>query len=165
MVSSVRRDGRKATLLSFGGVLLLCLIAYRRLGRALTVACTLLLGVAWLGAYLSFSDVKINFLNFIGLPITFGIGVDYAVNIYTRFRLESATKAVPEAIARAVTATGGAVMLCSLTTIFGYGSLLLARNGALISFGKVAIVGELTCLAAAVFVMPAWILFFRRRPR
>jgi predicted RND superfamily exporter protein len=51
--------------------------------------------------------------------------------------------------------TGGAVTLCSITTIIGYSSLLVARNQALISFGLLANVGELACLAAALLALPA----------
>ena len=43
--------------------------------------------------------------------------------------------------------TGGAVILCSLTTIWGYLSLLYSDNQALRSFGKLAVLGEMTCLA------------------
>jgi predicted RND superfamily exporter protein len=32
--------------------------------------------------------IKLNFLNFVALPITFGIGVDYAVNVMQHARLE-----------------------------------------------------------------------------
>jgi len=52
-------------------------------------------------------------------------------------------------------ATGGAVALCSFTTIVGYGSLLAARSRALRGFGALAILGELSCLLAAVVVLPA----------
>jgi predicted RND superfamily exporter protein len=38
----------------------------------------------------------------------------------------------------------------------------VARNGALISFGEVAIVGELTCLFAAILVLPAWLAWIDR---
>ena len=34
--------------------------------------------------------IKINFVNFIAFPITFGIGVDYAVNVMARYRQELA---------------------------------------------------------------------------
>ena len=30
------------------------------------------------------AGVRLSFINFIALPITFGIGVDYAINIYGR---------------------------------------------------------------------------------
>jgi predicted RND superfamily exporter protein len=92
----------------------------------------------------------VNFCNFIAFPITFGIGVDYAVNVMARYR-QTGERDVLEAIR----STGGAVALCSLTTIIGYGSLLLAQNRALFLFGLVAVLGEVTCLVSAVVVLPA----------
>ena len=53
--------------------------------------------------------------------------------------------------------------LCSLTTIIGYSSLLLAQNRALFLFGLLAVLGEVACLTAAVVALPAW-LVLRRRP-
>ncbi len=156
MLKAVGRDGPTATLYSFFGVLLLLALAYRRPRRILLVSSALLLGVVWLFALLGLLGIRINFLNFIGLPITFGIGVDYGVNVFTRYLLERRTRPPGEAAPAAIASTGGAVVLCSLTTIIGYASLLLARNGALISFGRVAVLGELTCLAAALLVLPAW---------
>jgi predicted RND superfamily exporter protein len=108
---------------------------------------------AWLG-------VRTNFLNFIALPITFGIGVDYGINIYLRYRLEGRGR-----VGRAVRATGGAVALCSLTTIIGYAALLVADNQALRSFGEMAILGEVACLSAAIVGMPAFLVWRERRAR
>jgi predicted RND superfamily exporter protein len=45
-----------------------------------------------------------------------------------------------------------------MTTVIGFGSLLVAQNGALFSFGELAVTGELTCLATAVLVIPAYLL-------
>lgn len=45
--------------------------------------------------------------------------------------------------------------LCSLTTVIGYSSLLLAENRGLYSFGLVSVIGEVTCLVAAVVLVPA----------
>src|SRR5207248_1755061 len=85
MLDSVTRDGPRATLYAFLGVLVLGFVAFRRPQRVVYVTGALLTGVAWLGALMFLFDVRINFLNFIALPITFGIGVDYPVNIYSRF--------------------------------------------------------------------------------
>ena len=94
-----------------------------------------------LGATMA-SGMKINYINFVAFPITFGIGVDYAVNIMARYRQElgdltgssapSPVRAPPghalQPIRRAVHTTGPAVALCSLTTILGYSSLLIAEE-------------------------------------
>ena len=62
--------------------------------------------------------------------------------------------------------TGGAVALCSLTTIIGYGALLVADNQALRSFGLLAVLGEVCCLAVAVVALPAALAAVSRpRPR
>jgi hypothetical protein len=153
----IARDGPRATLLSLAGVAVLVVVAFglgkrsaRSLKDAAWVLAALGVGVVWFLGLAGALGLRLNMLNFIALPITFGIGVDYATNIFQRRRLDHATR-----IADVVRTTGGAVALCSLTTIIGYSSLLVARNQALISFGVLADLGELACLAAALFALPA----------
>src|SRR5690606_8242397 len=104
------------------------------------------------------AGVRLNFLNFIALPITFGIGVDYAVNIMQRYRREGAGGALV-----AVKETGGAVILCSLTTAFGYLALVQSMNHAVRSLGTAAVLGEIACLLAAVIVLPAALVWLDHR--
>lgn len=160
MFYSVANDGPRATLFAFLAVLILVFALFRSLKTGGAVLSTLFLGVLWLvGILLSF-DIKINFLNFIALPITFGIGVDYGVNLFQRYREEGSG-----AILKAVRNTGSAVALCSLTTIIGYGSLLFAKNLGFYSFGLVATLGEITCIVAALVTIPAAILVRDRAKR
>jgi len=65
-------------------------------------------------------------------------------------------------VERVVLSTGGAVTLCSLTTVIGYSSLLLAKNHALFLFGAVAVIGEVSCLFAALLALPALLLVWRK---
>jgi hypothetical protein len=157
VLDSIASDGPRATLLSFSGVFLLVVIAFglgkrsvRSFGDAAWVLASLLVGVVWFAGLAGVLDLKLNMLNFIALPITFGIGVDYATNIFQRRRVDQA-----RSITEVVRTTGGAVALCSLTTMIGYSSLLVARNQALVSFGLLAVLGELACLAAALVALPA----------
>jgi predicted RND superfamily exporter protein len=61
--------------------------------------------------------------------------------------------------------TGSAVVLCSFTTTSGYASLLLAGNLGFVSFGLIAVSGELACVTAAVVALPAYLILKSRRPR
>ncbi len=159
MVEAIAQDGPLATLASFAAVALLVIALARGVRGAVVVLGALVTGVLWLAGAAALADVRVNFLNFIALPLTFGIGVDYAINIYLRYRAGGG-------IVETLRATGGAVVLCSLTTMIGYASLLLADSQALRSFGKLAILGELSCLSVAVLVMPAWLLLSQpRAPR
>ncbi len=159
VIRAIRQDGPRATWLSFAGVVVLVLVAFaagkRSAGSvadAARVIVALLVGVTWFLGLAFALKLRLNMLNFIALPITFGIGVDYATNILQRRRIDHA-----RSIADVVRTTGGAVALCSLTTIIGYSSLLVARNPALISCGPLADRGEVACLAAALFVLPAYL--------
>ncbi len=159
MIQSVRDDAPKAIAVSLLGTILVVLLAFRFRRGSWLVLATLLLGLAWFGGFLYWRDVKLNFLNFVAVPITFGIGADYAVNMLRRFRIEQGVN-----IRQVVIETGGAVVLCSLTTVLGYSALMFSMNQAIVSFGVAAAVGELTTLLAAVLVLPAG-MFWRSRYR
>ncbi len=152
ILASVRRDGVIASATAFLGVVAVVLLLLRGSASTVLVVASLVLGVLWLAAAAITLSIKINFANFIAFPITFGIGVDYAVNVASRWELDGRRSMVA-----AVQTTGGAVTLCSLTTILGYSSLLLAENRALFLFGLLAVLGEVSCLTTAVVVMPAFV--------
>jgi predicted RND superfamily exporter protein len=114
---------------------------------------TLICGAAGATLMLAVGSVvglRVNFLDFVALPITIGIGIDYAVNICTRDKVDGGGDAK-----RVLRTAGGAVFLSSYTTIVGYGSLLLSSNKGIRSFGTAAILGEVTCLMAALIWAPA----------
>ena len=156
MIQSMERDGPLATVASFAGVIVVVVIATSGFRGALAVLSVLFLGVFWTVGGAAWSEMKLNFLNFIALPITFGIGCEYPFNVFDRTRLLNWD------ITAAVKRTGGAVALCSYTTTIGYGSLLFADNQALQSFGKLAMSGEVACLVGALLVLPALLHVMKR---
>jgi hypothetical protein len=158
ILDSIGRDAPIASIASLAGVILVVLVIIRRPKATAYVIGSLIIGVVWLAGATMALGVKINFANFIAFPITFGIGVDYAVNVIARYEQDG------EADVRgAIMSTGGAVGLASLTTIIGYSSLLIAKTRALFYFGVVAVMGEVCCLTTAVIALPALLLLLQRR--
>jgi hypothetical protein len=149
MIRSMERDGPRATFTSLLAVSVVVLLFTRNLRGALAVLAALLMGVTWLVGGAAWFGEKLNYVNFITLPITFGIGCEYPFNVYDRSRLLGGD------VTGAVKRVGGAVALCSFTTVVGYSSLLFADFQALQSFGRLAVSGELACLAGALLMLPA----------
>ena len=149
MIRSMERDGPLATAASFLGVIVVVVIATASLQGSFAVLSVLLMGVVWTIGGAAIFDMQLNFLNFIALPITFGIGCEYPFNVFDRARLLNGD------VTSALKRTGGAVALCSFTTTVGYSSLVFADNQALQSFGQLAMSGEIACLAGAMLVLPA----------
>src|SRR5262249_46720439 len=58
---------------------------FRRGRTVAMVLGSLALALSWMIGAMALFDVRLSFINFIALPITFGIGIDYPVNIYARY--------------------------------------------------------------------------------
>ena len=171
ITASLQRDAPRASAAALTSVAAIVAVIFRGSRTGLVVIASLLVGIIWMVGASFLFGIKVNYANFAAFPITFGIGVDYAVNIMARFRQERARRprdalpALPadpaRVVERVVLSTGGAVTLCSLTTVIGYSSLLLAKNHALFLFGAVAVIGEVSCLFAALLALPALLLVWR----
>ncbi|MES1209315.1 MAG: MMPL family transporter, partial [Pseudomonadota bacterium] len=151
MLDAMERDGPRATAVAALGAVLVVLLLLGPTFAALSTLFCCALGTLALLFIASLLNLKVNFLDFVALPITIGIGVDYAVNIISRARADAAVRGARlEGVH-----TASAVALCSYTTVVGYGSLWFSANNGIRSFGVAAMLGEITCLAAALLVAPA----------
>jgi predicted RND superfamily exporter protein len=126
--------------------------------RAFATLAATTVGAVALVAACAGLGIKVNFLDFVALPITLGLGVDYAINV-----------AYPEGGAvdtrHILRSAGASVLVCSLTTMIGYGSLLVSDNQAIRSFGVVSLLGEACTVIAALIVVPAILTLGARVPR
>jgi len=157
MINSMRRDGPLATAVSFIAVTIVVIFATSSARGAFVVLCALLMGVICTVGGAAIADARLHYINFIAFPITFGIGCEYPFNVFDRTRILKGD------ITTAVRRTAGAVALCSFTTTVGYGALLFNDFGALQSFGKLAMAGEIACIVAALFVVPSLLHVLRKK--
>ena len=73
------------------------------------------------------------------------------------YRSTSPTIIAPNGGRAAALTSGPVIILCSYTTTIGYASLLFSLNRGIHTFGLCAMIGELTCLAAAMIFAPAFL--------
>jgi predicted RND superfamily exporter protein len=159
MLQAVQSSTPRTLSLSLCMTTLVVAVLFRGLRGTLLVFAALFTGLVWLGLMMSAGGVRLNFMNFIALPVTFGIAVDYPVNFLTRLHSDPRRD-----VLRALRGTGGAIILCSLTTLLGYTALLASVNQAIRSLGLLCVLGELACVTAATLLLPA-VLVWRKRSR
>jgi predicted RND superfamily exporter protein len=152
LAGAVVKNMPRALELALVLTLLSVALGFRRRADLAPVIGSLFLGLLWTGGALALFGVRVHFINFVALPITLGVGVDYALNIMSRIRDAGGGSA---GVTTALRWSGGPVILCSLTTTLGYFALLRSRNQAVRSLGTIAVLGEVSCLLAAVLVLPA----------
>lgn len=158
IVASIEGDGPRVTLIAAVGLILMVFVLVGPNRRAVAVIVATAAGSLLMVAVCAILDLKVNFLDFVALPITLGIGVDYAINIAYRHEHGEA----PDPLVTLRT-SGAAVFVCSLTTIIGYGSLLFSDNLAIRGFGLASLIGEIACVSTALILVPA-LLALRQPP-
>jgi uncharacterized protein len=157
IVTSISGDGPRVTAVAALGLVIMVLLLVGWNRRALAVIVATAAGSLLMVAACAVFNLKVNFLDFVALPITLGIGIDYAINVAHRHDHE----ADPIITLRT---SGSAVFVCSLTTIIGYGSLLISENMAIRGFGQASLIGEIACVTTALVLVPA-LLALRQRPQ
>ena len=165
VIENVTSGLTRTTLVSFGlGALFLGLVL--RSGResvllvgsvaggtlALTAGAMYLIGVPW------------NPLTVTTAAIILGIGIDYAVHIYERFREEAESGAAArDAMRTAVVQKSRPVLGSGATTMLGFGVLMISDFPVLANFGVAIAVAIGMAMLTAFVLMPAVALTLARR--
>ena len=113
------------------------------------------LGVLWTLGVMRLVDLEFNLANVWALPLIIGTAAEYGLNLYVRF-LEGVDRGGP----RFPRSMVWGVVLSWLTTITGFGSLMVAHHHGIFSLGLLLTIGSTASLAAALFVFPVLLGLF-----
>ncbi|MDP8214081.1 MAG: MMPL family transporter [Candidatus Euphemobacter frigidus] len=146
MVSSLLQ----ALFYAFGIILVLLLLDFRRIIPVLLSLIPLGVGMLWVQGIMSLLGRNYDFASMPALPLLLGLGIVYGVHIVRRW-MEN-----PEITAFAATLTSGrGVAFAALTTMASLVSLIFSRHQGVASFGIVILIGIISSLIAALYVLPA----------
>ncbi len=129
-------------------IALMVLLHFRSLVCVALALLPVAIGTVWMVGFMGWFGIPFNPANIMTLPLVVGIGVTNGIHILNRFAEEKN----PSILARS---TGLAVLVSGLTTIAGFGSLILAKHQGIESLGYVMAVGTATCMIAALTFLPA----------
>ena len=122
----------------------------RRVRETVLAMVPLILGTLWTVALMQVAGLKFNLVNVWALPLIIGSAAEYGVNIVLRY-LESPAHGGGPRLARS---TVMGVVFNGLTTIAGFGSLLVAHHRGVWSLGLLLVIGSAATLAASLIVLP-----------
>jgi len=158
LIDYIGRDGLRATILTVVIVLLLLWLDFRSFRLALLGIIPLLAGAIWMVGLLRTFGLAFTVVNVMGIPMIVGIGIDDGVHLLHRYRVEGFNKTK-----KVLRSTGKAILLTSLTTMVGFGSLLIAKYRGFIGLGALLLLGVGACFITTVLFLPAIISLMQRR--
>jgi len=89
------------------------------------------------------------------VALLIGLGVDYSIHLMNRLAEEDALEDNVEKIEKILKFTGKAVLLSTVTTIIGFGSLMISSMSPMVTFGFGCAIGIFFCFISAIIIVPS----------
>ena len=125
-------------------------------------------GGAMMFGVMAVCGIHLNPANLIVLPLVLGIGVDDGVHVVHDFRSRGRDRDARRGHRGAYEPSGstaGAIVLTSLTSMVGFGSLCVASHRGLFSVGLTLVIGIGCCLFVSLVLLPALLALLSREPK
>ena len=150
----MKRSYEQAALYALIVILAVLWLDFRSVTYSVLAALPLAMGMAQTLGLMGLVGIELNPANLIGIPLILGIAVDYGVHIVHDF-LE---RPGPYSISAS---TANSVLVDALTTILGFGALMVASHRGLESLGRVLTLGVTTCTITSLVFLPAILALLR----
>ncbi|KYK23250.1 hypothetical protein AYK25_10225 [Thermoplasmatales archaeon SM1-50] len=167
MMHVIMNSMTESQILSTGFCLVLAalvlIVAYRKPVLGLIAMIPVSVSMVWIIGTMHFIGYSLNVMTIMITSLTIGLGITYAIHAVERFRLVSEhTGNVVEAISETIGHTGGALLISAMTTIFGFGLLVVTPMPVEQQFGMITALTILFAFATSIFILPPVLLFWGR---
>lgn len=150
LITFISEKGAQATVISAIAIILFLMIDFRSFKYTLLAVIPLTIGTIWMVGLMAASGMKLSMMNFMAMPLIIGIGIDYGVHVLHRYRIEG-----NGSIPLVMKFTGRAILLTSLTTMIGFGSMATGTHVGMAVFGLTLFFGVGACFISSSFILPA----------
>ena len=157
-IGYMERAYYQGTIYAFLVVGILSFLMIRRVKETLLALLPLVLGLLWTMGLMRVFGIQFNMANVWGLPLIIGASAEFGLNVMLRY-LEGRDHGGP-LVARS---TVMGVALSGVSTMVGFGSLLIARHQGIYSLGLLLTVGSACGLFAALAVLPVILRLITKR--
>jgi predicted RND superfamily exporter protein len=154
----IRGGFERAAVFSLCLVVALLLLDFANLRKAALALFPVLVAMGWTVGLMALVGMRLNVATIVVIPLILGIGVDAGIHMIHRCDINARTHAGRAKLDEVLSGTGGAVVLSSLTTIFGFAGLLFGVHLGMVQLGAAMVIGVACTLVAGVLVLPALLL-------
>jgi predicted RND superfamily exporter protein/glutaredoxin len=145
------------------GIILLIILYFRRLVGLLLSMIPLGMSIAWTAALTTLTIGTLNFVTGFLFAVLTGLGIDYGIQLFGRYREGRSVGLSPEdAMDHVILDTGRATLTSAITTSVALLTMCITEFRGFSEFGFIAGIGILLALASYLLVLPAMIFLFER---
>ena len=146
----------RAAVWAFVAIVVLISLHFQSFKYLLLTLTPLVLAVLWRTGAMVWLGIDFNPANIVTLPLMIGIDVAFGVYIIDRFREDGKLNIFAGS-------TGKAIIMSSLTSFFGFSSLLVSQFQGMYSIGQLMSLGIAIGLITAIFFLPQILALLTRK--
>ena len=150
MIQLMQQESPWMIALTFLIIMVLMYVNFRSVRWAALALVPVIAGMLWMLGAMVILSIQLDFYNLVILPAILGIGNDAGVHIVHRYR-----ELGRGSIIDVLRTSGEHVIMASVTTMIGFGGLLVSLHTGISSIGRLAVLGISTTLLAAVIFLPS----------
>ena len=151
-METIKAGYSKASVYAMSGIVFLTFLMFRGALSTILALVPLLVGSVWTLGMMVLFGVQFNMANLLFLPLIIGIGIDNGVHIVHSYRTTGKYEGESVPLARS---TAKAIILAALTTIVGFGSLMISGHRGIYSLGLLVALGVGGVLIASLTTLPS----------
>jgi hopanoid biosynthesis associated RND transporter like protein HpnN len=147
---AMKNGFQRAGLYAFLVIVAVLAVDFRSVKNTLIAIAPLAIGVVLSLGIMGLFGLPLNPANMIAFPLILGVGVDNGVHVLHDYLLRRANGTCT--ISRAI---GRGVLVKALTTMIGFGTLMISSERGLASLGFILTLGVCCCMVTALIFLPA----------
>ncbi len=136
-----------AAVWAFVAIVVLIFLHFQSFKYLILTLTPLVLAVLWRTGAMVWFHIEFNPANIVTLPLIIGIDVAFGVYIIDRYREDGKLSIFSGS-------TGKAIIMSSLTSLFGFSSLLISKFNGMFSIGQLMSLGIAIGLVTSIFILP-----------
>ena len=155
IIGSMTRSQIISTFISVLLAALVIIIAFKNPILGIITVIPIGLCTIWIIGTIYFIGYSFNIMTILITSLTIGTGIDYAIHATQRFRVTAdRTGDIEKAVSKTIGHTGGALFIAAITTVAGFGMLILAPMPPEQQFGIITSMTIIYAYINSIIVLP-----------
>lgn len=155
VVEAEKTEGKKVLIYTVIAIFIVLLIDLKSFKYATFALLPMLVTILAILGIMGWTGFKFDVVNVIGIPLIIGIGVDDGVHLIHRYLHE-------KDLLITFRSTGKAITLTTLSTVFAFGTLMLAKYRGFVGFGFLLSLGVTLAYLFTIFLLVSLIAIFNK---
>ncbi len=158
MEKTIKPDMKRTSTYSLIGILIVVLVLFRSPKYGFIPLTTILFGTLWAMGYVGLIGMGLSSNTSGVISMIMGIGIDFGIQVTTRYRFERAHQLPPDAMALTLEKVIMPMSTTTLAALIGFQAMSMGQLTFMGDMGTMMSYGVAACMVAAITAVPSLIL-------